>query len=359
MKRLHRTLLSIAVAATLGTLVHLPASAQQVIKLTATAGHPPVFLWVKTMDEVFIPEVDKRLVAAGNKYKIEWTKAWGGTLIKLGSESKGVADGIADIGLISTIFEAAKFPMQNVSYFTPFGSNDVSVVSKTISDMQTRIPAMADAWNKNGLTYLNGMALDSYHIWTKFPVTKIEDLQGKKLSAPGPAANWVKGTGAVAVAGTLNSYYEDIKSGVSDGAVVFSTGAWAAKLHEVAPYVTKVNFGSQFSGGVAVNKSRFDKLPPEVQKALQGAADEWAAQYAKMQTAAVNTVLQNMVTAGAKISELSPVERKRWADALGPVAKTWSADVTSKGGPGQEVLKMYTESLKRSGADLPRDWTAN
>ncbi|MCZ4313204.1 C4-dicarboxylate TRAP transporter substrate-binding protein [Comamonadaceae bacterium G21597-S1] len=356
---LRRTLLSTAAAATLATLAHLPAHGQQVIKLTATAGHPPVFLWVKTMDEVFIPEVDKRLVAAGNKYKIDWTKAWGGTLIKLGSESKGIADGIADIGIVSTIFEAAKFPMQNVTYYTPFGSDDVGVIAKTISDMQAKIPAMADAWNKNGLTYLGGMALDSYHIWTKFPITKIEDLQGKKLSAPGPAANWVKGTGAVAVAGNLNSYYEDIKSGVSDGTVVFATGAWAAKVHEVAPYVTKVNFGSQFAGGVAVNKSRFEKLPPEVRKAMQEASDVWSDKLAQMQTAAVQTVLANMTAAGAKISELSPAERKRWADALGPVAQTWSADVTAKGGPGKEVLKMYTEALKRSGAQLPRDWTAN
>lgn len=335
------------------------AQAQQVIKLTATAGHPPVFLWVKTMDEVFIPEVDKRLAAAGNKYKIEWTKAWGGTLIKLGSESKGVADGVADVGLVSTVFEAAKFPLQNVSYFTPFGTEDVGTVSKTVAELQNKIPAMADAWSKSGLTYLNGMALDSYHVWTKFPITRIEDLQGKKLSAPGPAANWVRGTGAVAVAGTLNSYYEDIKSGVSDGAVVFSTGAWGAKLHEVAPYVTKINFGSMFSGGIVVNKSRFEKLPPEVQKALRDASDEWAAQYAKAQTAAVDTVLKNMAGAGAKISELSPAERKRWADALSPIGKTWSADVVSKGGPGPEVLKGYMDALKRSGATLPRDWSAN
>lgn len=357
--KFHHTLLSAATAAAFGLSAGLPAQAQEVIKLTATAGHPPVFLWVKTMDEVFIPEVDKRLAADGNKYKIEWTKAWGGTLIKLGGESKGVADGVADVGLVSTIFEAAKFPMQNVTYYTPFGSDDVGVIGRTISEMQNRIPAMADAWNKNGLTYLNGMALDSYHVWTKFPITRIEDLQGRKLSAPGPAANWVKGTGAVAVAGTLNSYYEDIKSGVSDGAVVFATGAWGAKLHEVAPYVTRVNFGSMFSGGIVVNKSRMDKLPAQVQKALHEAADVWAVQYAQRQTAAVSMVLQNMANAGAKISELSPVERKRWADALGPVARTWSADVTAKGGPGQEILTVYTEALKRSGAQLPRDWTAN
>lgn len=345
--------------ASLGLAISCAATAQQVIKLTAAAGHPPVFLWVKLTDEVFIPEVDRRLAAAGGKYKIDWTKAWGGTLLKLGTESKGVADGVADIAIVSTIFEAAKFPLQNVTYYTPFGTDDVGVINQTMLDLQKNIPAMNDAWTKNGLVYLNGMALDSYHIWTKFPVTRIEDLQGKKLGAPGPAANWVKGTGAVAVAGSLNSYYEDIKSGVSDGAVVFSTGAWGAKLHEVAPYITKVNFGAMFAGGLAINKVVFDKLPPEVQKAMREAADVWAQEYVKRQGAAVATVLQNMAAAGAKISELAPAERKRWADSLGPVARTWSADVAAKGGPGDQVLKAYMDALKKAGTNLPRDWSVN
>ncbi|MBK6863629.1 MAG: C4-dicarboxylate TRAP transporter substrate-binding protein [Ideonella sp.] len=354
-----RTLLPSIALAVLGLAASSAPLAQQVIKLSAAAGHPPVFLWVKLTDEVFIPEVDKRLAAAGGKYRIDWTKAWGGTLLKLGTESKGVADGVADIAIVSTIFEAAKFPLQNVTYYTPFGTDDVGVINQTMQGLQASIPAMNDAWTKNGLVYLNGMALDSYHIWTKFPVTRIEDLQGRKLGAPGPAANWVKGTGAVAVAGTLNSYYEDIKSGVSEGAVVFTTGAWGAKLHEVAPYVTKVNFGAMFAGGLAINKGVFDKLPPEVQKAMREAADVWAAEYVKRQGAAVAALLQNMAGAGAKISELAPAERKRWADALGPVAKTWAADVTAKGGPGNEVLKAYIEALKKSGATLPRDWSVN
>ena len=354
-----RTFLRAGCAAALGLAFASGASAQQVIKLTAAAGHPPVFLWVKLTDEVFILEVDKRLAASGGKYKIDWTKAWGGTLLKLGTESKGVADGVADIAIVSTIFEAAKFPLQNVTYYTPFGSDDVGVINQAMLDLQKSISAMTDAWTKGNLVFLNGMALDSYHLWTKFPVARLEDLQGKKLSAPGPSANWVKGTGAVAVAGTLNSYYEDIKSGVSDGALVFATGAWGAKLHEVAPYVTKVNFGAMFAGGLAVNKSVFDKLPPEVQKALREAGDLWAQQYVKLQGAAVEGVLQNMARAGAKISELSPAERKRWADALGPVAKTWAADVTAKGGPGNDVLKAYVEALKKAGTVLPRDWSAN
>jgi TRAP-type C4-dicarboxylate transport system substrate-binding protein len=333
------------------------ANAQQVIKLTAVSGHPPVFLWVKTLEEVFIPEVDKKLAAGGNKYKIEWTKAWGGTLVKLGSESKGVADGVADLGVVSTLFEAAKFPLQNISYYTPFGSDRIDLVSKTIGDLQKTVPAMGDAWTKNGLVYLGGMALDSYHIWSKFPITKYEDLNGKKISAPGPSANWVRGTGAVGVAGSLNTYYEDIKSGVSDGAVVFTTGAAPAKLHEVAPYVTKVNFGSMFAGGIAINKSRFDRLPPEVQTAIREAGDAWTAQYATAQSALVEARVKEITAAGGKFSELSDAERKRWADVLAPVAKTWAADAQSKGLPANDVLAAYMASLISAGAKVPRDWS--
>jgi TRAP-type transport system periplasmic protein len=258
---------------------------------------------------------------------------------------------------ISTVFEAPKFPLQNISYFTPFGAEDVGTVASTVAALHQKVPGMADAWSKNGLVYLNGMALDTYHIWTKFPLTKIEDLQGKKIGAPGPAANWIKGTGAVAVAGTLNTYYEDIKSGVSDGAIVFSTGAWAAKLHEVAPYVTKVNFGAQFSGGLAVNKARFDGLSPDVQKALREASAEWSAAYARAQAAAAAGALENMGKAGAKITSLTDAERKRWADALPPVAKTWATDVQGKGLPANEVLNGYIAEINKAGAKPPRDWT--
>ena len=338
-------------------LLPVPANAQQVIKMTAAAGHPPVFLWVKILDDYFIPEVDKRLAAAGGKYKIEWTKAFGGTLVKLGNESTAMKDGISDLGFVATIFEASKFPLQNVTYYAPFGSDDIGVVTNAITEMQRKIPAMNDAWAKNGLVYLGGAALDTYHVFTKFPVSRLEDFQGKKINAPGPSANWVKNTGAVAVAGNLNTYYEDIKSGVSDGALTFATGAATVKLHEVAPYIVKVNFGSQYAGGIAINKGRFDKLPKEVQKVFVDAGSGYSAQFAKAQSELASQRLQDMVKGGAKIVDLSDSERKRWADALPPIAKTWGAEMQSKGLPATEVLQAYMAALKKTGARIPRDWS--
>lgn len=354
---IRRTLLATMIASAV-TFATLPAAdAQQTIKLTAAGGHPPVFLWVKLIDEYFIPEVDKRLAAAGGKVKVEWTKAWGGTLIKLGAESKGIADGVADIGFVGTIFEAPRFPMQNVSYFTPFGSDSIDTVTSVVAGLQSSIPAMGDAWTKNGLVYLGGAALDTYHIWTNFPITSVDDLKGKKISAPGPAANWIRDTGAVAVAGSLNTYYEDIKSGVSNGTIVFTTGAWGAKVHEVAPYITKVNFGAMYAGGVAMNKRRFDALPPDVQAIFREVGAEYSKRFAAAQAGAASALLAKMQEAGAKVSELSPAERKRWADTLPPIAKTWAADLQGKGAPGNEVLKAYIDGLKGAGTQLPRDWS--
>ncbi len=55
---LRRTLIATAALAAAATFAALPASAQQVIKLTAVAGHPPAFPWVKTFDDIFISAVE-------------------------------------------------------------------------------------------------------------------------------------------------------------------------------------------------------------------------------------------------------------------------------------------------------------
>ena len=135
---------------------------------------------------------------------------------------------------------------------------------------------------------------------------------------------------------------------MSDGAITFTTGAWGAKLHEVAPYVTKVNFGAMFAGGIAMNKSRFDKLPPEVQKALREAGDGCtSSSIAEAQTAAAAALLQNM---GERRRQDQRAEPRPSASA-GPTPcaasrKTWAADVQSKGVPGHEVLKAYIDGAE-------------
>lgn len=353
---MHRRLfLAFALAASF--VLGAPASAQQTIKLTMSAGHPPAFLWVRVLEEFFIPEIDRRLAAGGGKHRIEWTRAWAGTLAKVGQESVAIKDGISDIGFVGTLFEAARFPLQNVTYYTPFGTNDVALISRIIAELQDRHPAMSDAWNRNNLLYLAGASLDTYQIFTTFPIRSIDDLKGRKISAPGTAANWLNGTGAIAVGGNLNTYFEDIKSGASEGALAFVTGGFAARLHEVTKYATRINIGAMYAGGIIMNKRRFDSMPPEVQKIFREVGAEYAVRFARLETETAAALEKKMTEAGVTFSDLAPAERRRWANALPDIGKIWAADLKTKQNlPAEAVLVDYMATLKKAGVEVPRDW---
>lgn len=351
---LNKMLAGASLAATL-TLA-APAGAEA-IDVTTVAGHPPVFLWVKTLSESFIPAVNAAL--EGTEYSVDWTEAYGGTLAKVGGEMEALEDGLAQVGIVASLFEPSLLSLQNVTYVTPFGSPDVDLVLSTVDGMHDSIPAMRKMWEDLDLEYLGGgFGLEDYLLMTTFPVNSLADLEGRKINAPGAAVNWLKDTGAVGVSGNLTTYYNDIQTGVAEGVIVFPTAAAAAKLHEVAPYVTRVHFGAQYAGGLVAKKSWFDDLDPAVQEALHKGTAAFAADYRTGLEARVAGAFKAMEAGGATISELPEAERGAWAASLPPIAMNWAKDLDGKGLPGTEVLSTYIQHLKDAGVTLPRDWSA-
>lgn len=336
----------------------MTALAAEEYKITAVSGHPPIYLWTELCRDFFIPEVDRRLTAMGSQHKIVWNQAYGGTLAPLGGCLEAVEEGIADMGLVATVFNAPHMPLHNATFMTPFGSSDVAGVVETMSELQDEIPALKAEWTSHGLVYLGGIALDSYHMFTSFPVKTVDDLKGRKLAAPGPAANWIKNTGAAAVSANLNTYYNDIKTGVYDGALTFATAAAPANLHEVAPYVCLVDFGAQFASALAINKQVFESFPPEIRQIFLETGLEYSRRLARAQAERAAADLAALEKKGAIITRLSPEERKRWADRLPNVPLTWAQTMETKGLPGRAVLKGYLDGLRRRGATLSRNWDA-
>src|SRR5690606_23596450 len=135
-------------------------------------------------------------------------------------------------------------------------------------ELHRTLPAMRDAWTAQNQRFLGANALDSYHLMTNFPVTGIADLRGRKILAPGPAAAWLEGTGAVAVDGGLTTYYTQLQTGVADGVLTSLTGAPSHAIHGVAPYITLVALGGQVSGSLSSNLEAWNDLPHDVQEAL-------------------------------------------------------------------------------------------
>lgn len=334
----------------------IPPVAAKTYQLTFSAGHPPIFLWVSLSRDFFMPEIDKRLAAAGGTDKIEWNQAFGGTVAKIGGELEAIQNGVSDIGFVGTLFHAPKMPLHNVSYMTPFGSSDIFAVVDTITDLQAKIPALAQEWDRHNMVYLGGAGLDPYGLLSSFALKTVDDIKGHKLAAPGPAANWLKNTGAIAVAGNLNTYYNDIKTGVYEGTLTFMTAAAAAKLQEVASHICMVNFGAQFAGGVAVNKDVFNSFSPQTQKIFRDVGKEWASKLAQAQTERAQAAMKGMQDSGGQLTILSDAERKRWAQMLPNVPMEWAKSMEEKGLPGTEMVKGFLDGLRSRGTVLVRDW---
>ena len=338
-----------------GNLVSAPSASAENINVTMVAGHPAVFRWVKHASKTFIPTVNAALEGTG--VTMTWSEQWGGSLAKVGDELEAVEEGLAEVGLVSSLFDPGKLSVQNVTYFTPFVSSNATLVADWMDQLQETNSDMKASWHENGLEYLGGaIGIDDYLLMTKFPINSISDLDGKKIGAPGPAVNWLKGTGAVGVSGNLTTYYNEIKTGVYDGVIVFASAALPGKLHEVAPYITKVGFGAQYAGGIAANKDWYDSLSVEVQNALKEGAKADRIAYHKDLDASVSKFLGIMQSQGATVTEVDQAFRDEWASGMDNVAKIWAAKLDSEGKAGSAVLRTYMNTMRASGATPVRDW---
>jgi TRAP-type C4-dicarboxylate transport system substrate-binding protein len=342
-----------AVAAAMLALAASPAGATD-YKMTMGSSHPPVLPWTIPLKVLVVPDSNKILRQVGIPDRIIWTEAYAGALYDFNNTLEGVGDGLADIGWVGSLWEPAKQPLQNVAYYMPFVTGDFRNMSQIQDQLIDTVPAFNAEWTKNNTVYLGSEAADTYHLVTKFPVTKFEDLKGKKLIAPGAIASRLQGTGAIAVDAGLPVFYNMLQTGVADGALILITGVMPFKLYEVAPYITKVDTGAVFAGALAMNKDTWNKLPPHMKVLFKGLGREYADMTNDIigqREAAAWAALAKMPN--VHISELPDAERQKWANALPDMGAEW---VKRNGEPGRQVLKIFMDEARKNGAKPLRDW---
>lgn len=352
-----RHLLGAIVAGTLA----VPAVAQETINLTVASSHPTVVPWVGMIQTHFMAKADEILAEEGN-YEIEWNEAFGGQLYKANATLSSVEQGITDVGWVFSFLEQAKLPLSQASSNAPFATTNPPVLLETMQELLETNEAFRDEWESHNLVVLGLTATDLYDIYTKEPLSGIDDIEGMKISAPGVLGSWLRGTGANAVDGSLTSYYTDVQTGVSDGVLSLALGALPIKLYEVAPYINRFDGGAAFSGAVAINRDTWDTLPEEVQNALREAGDYYTVSHGEDLVERHEAALQAMVEAGAnqstpvQIVEMPEGETEKWVNKLPNIAQDWAQPLQDRGIPAGEFLDAYMEGLRARGEDPARDW---
>lgn len=356
MKR-HRFVIALAVGLVTVTAANGNIAAQaETLRLTIASSHATTLPWVGVMHSHVVPESNRRLEAMGSTYRIKWTEAYGGSLYKYQNTLEAVEIGLTDIGWVGAVWEASKLPLQNVTYNNPFVTDDLPALLELFNELHDRMPALAKAWTDHNQMLLGASGVETYHLMTNFPVRRLDDLKGRKILAPGPSSTWLRGTGAVSVNGGLTTYYTQIRTGVADGVLTIVTGAYPYKLHEVAPFITLVNIGAQFNGGMAINLDTWKSLPREVQEILHQLGREYSRVMAREVMERYDLALEGMAREGATITTLAEAERAKWINGLPDLGSAWVAANERRGLPAAAVLAAFMDGVRARGGTPSRDW---
>ncbi len=350
------TRLALAGALALGTTLGATgALAQERINVNIGSSHPTTNIWAYAMKQVFQPEVDRILKAGGGKYEVRWRESYGGTLYKFTDTRAAVRDGIVDIGMVGTVWENSAMPLQNVTYFTPFATTNHEMLIEIFDKLNATVPALRDSWAAQNMVPLSSLITDSYDIYANFPIKSLADLQNKKINAPGTSANWLRDTGATPVDGALTTYYTNIQTGVTQGALSFASGIGPARVYEVAKQLTRVGIGSMYFGSVAVNKKFYDGLPKEVRDAFVAAGKATSKAHGEHVTKTANAALDTMKAAGLQINDLPAADKAQWVNGLPNIVGPW---LQTSGEAGKQVIRAYFDELRARGVKPLRDWDA-
>ncbi|MBL4908218.1 MAG: C4-dicarboxylate TRAP transporter substrate-binding protein [Sneathiella sp.] len=349
---------SITLGAALTAIISISNTVQatETIQLTAVDGYPPKSMWVKEFINFFIPEIDRRLAKTGN-YKIKWNQAWSGQITKKKKVLQGIQKGLGDIGVVTTVFHADRVPLQMIAYATPFVTNDPGLVARTVDDLVKKYPAFKQAWKKYNQVYLTNLAVfDSYQIFSKEKISSFADFKGKKINGAGMNLRYLQGLGAAGVGGSSVKYYNNMKTGVVDGAMLWAEGAVTFKLPEVAPHMLRANIGSANSKAVTMNADTWARLPEEVKTVISEAAISYRDHVSRIASEKSAEAYANFEKMGGMIHPMNQSDREKWANTMPSVGSDWAMSLEKKGLPGKAILSSYMEAMRTAEQPIIRQW---
>ncbi|MGB7183992.1 MAG: C4-dicarboxylate TRAP transporter substrate-binding protein [Burkholderiaceae bacterium] len=341
----------LSLVAAVSTAFAMPTVASaDTFTLRIGSGHPAgPAVYVALMKDYFVPEVKKR-VAAETKHKVNFAEGYGGAIAGVAETLEAVQNGILDIGGYCICFEPAKLFLHNFPYYAPFGPQDSAQAMQTTRATYDANPWLTEVFEKKyGQVLLGLSGWDNYHLGTKEPWAKVEDLKGVKIGGAGPNLPWLKFAGAVPVQSTLPDGYMSLQTGVYSGWLMFPSAYLGFKFYEPAPNYTKIGFGAMAVNALTMNKNSLAKLPEDVRNIILEVGRGYEAASGPALNERQKAGLAGLEKKGAKIHQLPDEARAGWAKSLAGFANQQAKEADSRGMPGSEVMKSYLDNVSKSG----------
>jgi TRAP-type C4-dicarboxylate transport system substrate-binding protein len=286
---------------------------------------------------------------AGGKVKIEHydAMALGGKPTDLMDQA---IDGVADIVMTVVGYTPGRFPKTEV-FELPFMMTDPIATAKAFQDL---VDTDLQAGEYSGVKVLGAWVHGPGLIHSKDPITKLEDLAGKKLRGPTRViSNMLAELGATPVGMPLPAIPEALSKGVIDGTVIPWEVTPSIRLAELAK--NHLEFGGKESLYTAtiimvMNKAKYESLPEDVRAAIDAESGMKLAEFAAQVMYDYDKPGRDIaVAAGNTITTLDGAEVARWKEKAKPVVDTWVADMQGKGIDGAALIEQAKALIAKHG----------
>jgi len=328
---------------------------RQRITLRIGSGHALSNPWVASMDNFFVPEVSRR-VSERTNYDIDWIKAYGASVARLGDELEAIEEGLLDIGTTIIVFEPVKLMLHTMQYRMPFSCADPIVVTRVMQQLYREYPEHITEFENYNQKLLTMGVCDPYSLYSRQPIRSLEDLNGLKIGAAGANLHWINGSGAVPVNTSLNEVFQSLQTNVIQGTIQPTNSCYNLKVPEVAPYLLEANFNVMPFNSITINMDKWNTLPKEVQDILVEVGREQEDAQAQYIEDVYARDIERMKSEGVTVYTLPRDEQVRWAAALPDIVNEMVTELNQRGYRGTAIVSRYYELLEQNGWPKVRNW---
>jgi TRAP-type C4-dicarboxylate transport system substrate-binding protein len=301
---------------------------------------PPGNRLLKEEDQYFM-----NLVGERSKGQVKFAFYTVDQLLKGPDMLFGIQTKIVDMGFVISTYKPKELPLNNVFQLPLlFPSGDYSTYYRAAWSLYKEKSALHNEWSKFNQKILYAQTPGFYHVFSKAPITKIEDFKGKKLKGPGGYMNLlINELGATSISISNADVFTALERGTIDGLLFNITSYQGFRLFELAKYATICGI-SAACGGLNINIDVWNSLPQNIKDIMTKAGEDTMANLARAEGELDKGILERLEKEeGVKIQTLAPQELERWKEKAKPLLGKW---VKEQGKEGQEVLDFLMKEIK-------------
>lgn len=316
------------------------------------SGQPATFPWVGALPSIFANEVNARLASAGQS-PITWQTAFNVGDLNEGSTFAAMSAGAADFGFVLNASTVQNVPLTAFASAAPLLTGNPALASRAMDETHRRHPSLQQQWRQSNLVHLTSVALDSYQILRKTPITSEEELFTGHYIAPAAIARWFDGSRLKVSAVSFTDIIAAINAETTDGVIIPLSLAKAIGIIPSVPHLIQIDMAALPIGHLTVYAPKWDQMPELKRAALQHGARQYRDHVTSTVAIAATQAMQDVLLANGSIMRVNSETKIALANSLPNLMRRYETEQQDVDGT---LVKTYQTYLTVLGQIPIRIW---